>query len=150
MASGFCRERPRGVPAADAALLPLPPGEGRGEGGLQPLAVDGPLDDRILTGDRERVARAEHPQIAISGQAHGVTTDILPPPPPRRRGLVVLASAAAAAALLAGIVITIKNEKGRAVAKVETNGRPRSPASLPATQQRCLRPPTAKTLRPKT
>ena len=43
------------------------------------------------------------------------------PTPPRRRGLALLGAAAGAAALVAGIVITIKNEKGETIAQFESD-----------------------------
>ena len=77
-------------------VLPLPPGESRGEGGLQEASAStielAPADELV-------------------GNAH-------PTKPPRRRGLVLIASAAAAAAL-AGIVFFVQTNNG--TIRVEIN-----------------------------
>ena len=60
---------------------------------------------------RQSPLSTAEPSPALVGNAH-------PTKPPRRRGLVVLA---AAAALLAGILITIKNEKDETIAQFESD-----------------------------
>jgi WD40 repeat protein/serine/threonine protein kinase len=97
----------RGVPGEGGQYLPLPPGEGRGEGILLPLP---PGEGRGEGG--------LHRTTASHSSAPDATTETYAGRRRPRRGLLI-AAAAAALVLIAGIVIIVRNKEGKVVSKTE-------------------------------